>query len=280
MRPILALGEPGCEDPSITGGKAASLGRLFAEFSVPPGFCLTAATYAATGVSVALARLVADAYTALAVRCGEAEPAVAVRSSAIDEDGAQASFAGIYASYLNVRGVDAVLEAIGRCWASAADPRVAAYRASRGLATAGVGVLVQALVPADSSAVVFSANPATGTADEVVINANYGLGESIVGGAASPDMWILEQPGLTLVRFQPGAKEQMTVLVADGTREVAVPRTLRRRACLTGAQVQELGRLAVRLAAVIGRAVDFESAYRGEALYLLQCRPITTGRAR
>lgn len=281
MKEILWLDEPGCDDPAVVGGKAANLGRLSAVHQVPPGFCLTAAAHARWAGAAqepfpeALVRLVEAAYAALGARCGVDNPPVAVRSSAVDEDSANASFAGIFVTYLNVRGVDAVLRAIAGCWASATDPRVTAYREARGLSGAAVGVLVQELVPADAAAVAFSANPVTGAADEIVINANYGLGESVVGGMATPDTWILRKPELTTISFQLGAKEQMTIRTEEGTRDVAVLRTLRARPSLEPAQVQRLAQLALRLEEAMGWPVDVECAYRAEQLYLLQCRPVT-----
>jgi pyruvate,water dikinase len=284
MKEILWLDEPGCEDATVTGGKAANLARLCAVHPVPPGFCLSAAAHDRWAGSVdgpfpeELTRIVAAAYTALAERSGVETPVVAVRSSAVDEDGASASFAGIYITCLNVRGLDNVVRAIARCWASAHDPRVAAYRQRQGLSGAGVAVLVQELVIADSAAVVFSSNPMTGAADEILINANYGLGESVVGGMATPDTWVLRKPDLSQIRFQLGHKEQMTVLSPDGTREVPVLRTLRGRPSLADIQVRELGQLALRLEETMGWPVDIECAYKGDKLYLLQCRPVTTGK--
>jgi phosphoenolpyruvate synthase/pyruvate phosphate dikinase len=281
-REIVWLDEPGCDDAAVVGGKAANLARLMAIHLVPPGFCLSAAAHARWAGAARsafpedLTRLVEVAYAALGERRGGKDPAVAVRSSAIDEDGASASFAGIYTSLLNVRGLDGVLHAIAQCWASAEDPRVAAYRRGKGLSDAGIAVLVQALVAADCSAVVFSRNPTTGASDEIVINANWGLGESIVGGLATPDTWIVSKPALSTVRFILGAKETMTVLSGDGTREVPVLRTLRVRPSLTDPQVRELAALAVRLEDIMGWPVDLECAYQADQLYLLQCRPITT----
>jgi pyruvate,water dikinase len=283
MNEIIWLGDPSCDDPSVVGGKAANLGRLMATHPVPLGFCLTAAAHShwADGplepLPEAFTQLVTEAYAMLGARTGTVDPIVAVRSSAVDEDGALASFAGVYITCLNVRGAAKVLEAIRRCWDSARDPRVAAYRERQGLSAAGLGVLVQELVSADSSAVVFSKNPTTGATEELVINANYGLGESIVGGLATPDTWIVRKADLSPLRFQLGPKEKMTVVSAEGTREIAVLRTLRERPSLTPAQVQELAQLALRLEATMGWPVDIECAYRGTRLYLLQCRAITTG---
>ena len=280
MPEILRLDDPACTDPAVVGGKAANLGRLAHDFPVPAGFCLTAAAHArhaATGPAP-LTDILTAAYAALADRCGLADPPVAVRSSAVDEDGADASFAGMFLSLLNVRGADAVVAAVARCWAAAADPRVHAYRAEHGLTGGGLAVLVQLLVDADTAAVVFSVNPTNHAADELVINANWGLGESVVGGLATPDTWILRRPDMTPVRRQLGDKERMTVRTATGTHEVAVPRTMRARPCLSDAQVRELAELAVRLESTMGWPVDIECAYTDGGLRLLQCRPITTRR--
>lgn len=281
MGQVAWLGEAGSEDVATTGGKAANLARLAARYEVPPGFCLTVAAHAQWSSRVLAGErpaefvsLVSDAYTALSERCGAELPPVAVRSSAVDEDGADASFAGVFVSCLNIRGIEALLEAIARCWASAEDPRALEYRARQGLGTAGVGVLVQEMVAADAAAVVFSRNPAG--SDEVLINANYGIGESIVSGLASPDTWFLQRADLSVARFVVGQKATMTIYDgANGTREIAVLRTLRSRACLTPEQVDALGRLALALEDEMGWPVDLECAFRGGALWLLQCRPIT-----
>ena len=253
------------------GGKAASLSRLAAGHRVPPGFCLTAHDPGEDDVRAA----VAAAYRELGRRVGEEEPAVAVRSSAVDEDGAGASFAGQHDTFLNVCGADAVAEAIGRCRASALSERALAYRRSQGLDAAGtIAVLVQQLVPADVAAVVFSVDPRSGS-DDVVINASWGLGESIVGGTATPDVYTVGRDGLEIRSRVPGAKERMTVRTADGTREVPVPRLLRERLTLDDASVRSAAELALSLEAETGAPVDLECAFRAETLYLLQCRPVT-----
>ena len=218
---------------------------------------------------------IAAAYSELGRRAGEPEPAVAVRSSAIDEDGATASFAGQHDTYLNLTGADAVADAIERCRASARSDRALAYRSAQGLDAAGsIAVLVQQLVPADVAAVVFSIDPRTGS-DDVVINASWGLGESIVGGTTTPDMYTVARDGLSIRSRVIGAKERMTVRTADGTREVAVPRILRERLALDDASLRAAAELALSLEAETGAPVDLECAFRAGALYLLQCRPVT-----
>src|SRR5215210_8005025 len=165
------------------------------------------------------------------------------RPSALDEDGELASFAGQHETELNLVGAEAVLGAVARCWASGRNERVLAYRKQQGLNTEGVrlAVLVQQLVMADTSAVVFSANPISGNRDEVVVTASWGLGESVVSGTVTPDTWVVRKADLAVIEERTGAKERMTVAVTGGTREVAVPRLLRERASLSRAQVAELG---------------------------------------
>ena len=284
VRPaILRLGDPACGDPTQVGGKAAHLSRLAAEHRVPAGFCLTAAAYRPDHPPEAplpadLEAELAAAYEALSHSSGIPDVPVAVRSSALDEDGELASFAGQHETELNLVGIDAVLGAVTRTWASARNERALAYRRQQGLEIEEVriAVLVQQLVTADTSAVVFSANPITGNRDEVVVTASWGLGESVVSGTVTPDTWVVRKADLAVGEERIGAKERMTVAVPGGTREVAVPRLLRGRASLDGAQVAELAGLAVQLEEGMGRPVDIEAAFAGDLLYLLQSRPITT----
>jgi pyruvate,water dikinase len=290
---ILWLGTPQCDNPALVGGKTANLSRLAAREPVPPGFCLTTASYqrahesrrprtATGGSAVALpAALRAElvrAYAQLAARSGLAAPPVAVRSSAVDEDGGAASFAGQHETYLNVAGAGAVVDAVARCWESARSQRALAYRQHYGMGTQGapVAVLVQQLVVADVSAVVFSSDPVTGARDRIVINASWGLGESVVGGTVTPDTYTVRKSDLAVIGRQIAEKRQMTVAVPGGTAEVPVPRFLRNQPALDGDQIGMLAQLALELETTMGWAVDLECAYQDGQLHLLQCRPITT----
>jgi phosphoenolpyruvate synthase/pyruvate phosphate dikinase len=279
------LGCQECHDVSTVGGKAASLSRLAADYRVPAGFCLTTDGLArwdeghALGVPPGDVRdALADAYRELGERCGETEPRVAVRSSAVDEDGRAASFAGQYETFLNVSGFDGLVQAVGRCRASLRSPRVVEYRRRNGLPVDRIhlAVLVQHLVPSDVSAVMFTANPVSASRDEIVINASWGLGESIVGGTVTPDMVVVRKDDFTVVSHHVAEKRRMTIAIPGGTREADVPRFLRTRAALEEAQVLETARLGLSLEARHGWPVDVECAWHDGRLYLLQCRPITT----
>lgn len=282
---ILWLGEPACHDRALAGGKATNLSRLAATHCVPPGFCLAAPVFERARkdgseppeLPPSLHDELAPAYGELARRCGMSAPAVAVRSSAVDEDGAAASFAGQHESYLNVVGPEAVAGAVRRCRESAYAPRVVEYRRRHGLDFKDVrlAVLVQQFVVADVSAVVFSANPVSGSREEVVIETGWGLGESIVGGTVTPDTYVVRKENLAVISRRIAEKRRMTVPVPGGTREVETPRFLRTRPALDEEQATEMARLARALEEEMGRPVDVECAYEDGRLYLLQCRPIT-----
>ncbi len=274
---ILWLEQANCQQTLLVGGKAAQLSRLAATYPVPTGFCVTTDAFRARGVSETLRGSIANAYEELAEKCGIPNPPVAVRSSSVDEDGAAASFAGQFESYLNVIGAEAVLAAIEKCWETAVSERVLAYRQQQGL-TSGkpIAVLVQQLVMADVSSVVFSANPVSGNRQEIVINASWGLGESVVSGEVTPDTFTVHKSDLTILTRTIADKQQMTVPAESETRSVTVPRFLRQQSSLNDEQILEMSRLARQLESEMGWAVDIECAYHNDTLYLLQCRPITT----
>lgn len=278
MSTIRWLGDDDCHEEAIVGGKAASLSRLASLYSVPHGFAIPALPAVHSSLPDALVGAIGDAYRALGERCGEAEIAVAVRSSAISEDGAEASFAGQHDTYLNIRGADAVVDAVMRCAQSAASAEALAYRKQRGLPLDDLrsAVLVQELVPSDVSAVVFSANPVTGSSDEVVINSNWGLGESIVRGGTTPDTFVVSKHGLEVSQREIALKVRMTVMTDTGTTEVDVPAALQIKPSLDDAQIREMAQLAVVLERAVRHLVDVECAIARDVLYLLQCRPITT----
>jgi len=275
--PIRWLGEADCCDPAQVGGKAGNLSRLARIYPVPPGFCLTAdvlVQHRQADYRESLLR----AYAKLEDIVGQAEPGVAVRSSGIDEDGQSASFAGQYETFLNVQGPGAVLAAVERCLHSGFASRVLEYRLQNDLNSADnrLAVLVQQLVPADVSAVIFSANPINGRRDEIVITASWGLGESVVGGTVTPDTYIVRRSSEMSITAQISDKARMTVPTPTGTREVPVPRLLRKERTLTDAQLVEMAQMANALENEMGYAVDLECAWHRGKLFLLQCRPITT----
>jgi rifampicin phosphotransferase len=281
LRPlVLALGDPRAADPALVGPKAAHLSALAATHPVPPGFCLTAEAYRraerAGGMDAAVRAAVADAYARL-VGDVAPPPPVAVRSSALDEDGPASSFAGQHETILGVVGLDAVLAAIERTWASLHGDAALAYRRDHGLPADGLAlaVLVQRLVVADASGVAFSVDPVSGRRDRMVVNATWGLGESLVAGHVTPDGWTLDKADLHVVEARPADKVKMTVLDRDRTRELAVPSFLKGRPALTHADLDAVATLTRALEEHQGWPVDVEFAIADGALHLLQCRPVT-----
>jgi pyruvate,water dikinase len=275
---VLWLDDPECRDPARVGGKAATLARLTADYPVPPGFCLTTAALAGLSGEESLPSVLRDAlasaYQELGERCGTGSPAVAVRSSGVGEDSATASFAGQYESVPNVVGVPALVEAVERCLRSAHSARLRAYQPEA--ATGGrLAVLVQQMVAADVAAVAFSANPVSGDVDEIVVNATWGLGESLVGGRVTPDAWSVRKCDLAVLSQEVSEKAWMSVAALSGVRVVATPVERRQAPALTEAQVREIAGLARALEAREGGPVDIECAREGDRLFLLQCRPIT-----
>jgi pyruvate,water dikinase len=275
---LLWLGDPKSFDAGLVGGKAANLSRLARMYHrVPDGFSLPV-TLMDEAHPLDLRNEITAAISDLMTCHSLPDFIAAVRSSAVDEDGAIASFAGQHDTYLNIVGADAIIQAVIRCWESARSDHALDYRRQQGLSVERpqIAVLVQQLVAADVAAVVFSANPITGNRDEVMINASWGLGESIVGGTVTPDTFVVRKSDLEIVHHLIADKQRMTVSAPNGTNEVDVPRFLRNAAALSDEQVVEIAKLALTLELTMEHPVDVECAYAGGELYLLQCRPITT----
>jgi phosphoenolpyruvate synthase/pyruvate phosphate dikinase len=259
------------------GAKAAHLSRLARIHLVPPGFVITAVQMAGE-LPPRLEADVRQAYRDLVARTRFRDVPVAVRSSAIDEDSAGASFAGQHDTYLNVRGEDSVYAAVLRCLHSAESAGALTYREQHGLETdrPEIAVLVQQMIESDVSAVAFSANPISGDATEVMVTSAWGLGESVVGGTVTPDTYVIRRPAMRIGQRWLAEKEVMTVFAEGGTIEVGVPADLRAASSLTDSQIIDIARLAAKLERAMGWPADVECAYAYGELYLLQCRPITT----
>ena len=305
--------------PEVVGGKGASLARLArAGFRVPPGFDVTTGAYldfldggglrdellsamsvvdgsdaatfeaAATRIAelfaerpvpTATAAAIAGAYAALGV---DAPVPVAVRSSATVEDLPGLSAAGQHDTYLNVHGEAAVIDAVRRCWASVWSARAIGYRARHGISAGDVSiaVVVQRLVPAEAAGVMFTIDPVDGDRDKVVVSANWGLGESVVSGDVTPDVAVVDRASGTLVSYQLGGKEVMTVAVGAGTLETETPDDLRSTPVLSPDQAAELARVGLAIEKLHGEPVDVEWARADGELWVVQARPITAVAAR
>ncbi|OXM50410.1 phosphoenolpyruvate synthase [Amycolatopsis alba] len=302
-------------DAESAGGKGANLGQLItAGFSVPQGFVVLREAYLASldeaGVRGEIAELhekalasaespdqlsgLCDELRALVHRAGmpagvlaevidayhgigQSTP-IAVRSSATGEDGAEASFAGMNASFTNVWGDNTVRERIVDCWASLFSPRVIGYRAGRSFTgEPAIAVVVQRMIAADRSGVIFTADPRSGDRDRLVVEAVFGQGEAIVSGAVEPDTYLVAKEDLRLVSARVGSKTHKIIAeVGGGDVKVALPSQTAGRRVLDDATVLELARLATRIEDHYGTPQDIEFAMAGKEIWVVQSRPVTT----
>ncbi|MFL5894680.1 MAG: PEP/pyruvate-binding domain-containing protein, partial [Thermoleophilaceae bacterium] len=206
---------------------------------------------------------------------GSLAPPFAVRSSAVGEDGADASFAGQHITLLNVPSAAHVTDAVREVWWSANSDSAITYRQRKGqFVRPSVGVVVQALLDPDVAGVMFTENPING-ADERVIEASWGLGEAVVSGRVIPDHYRVARSGEVLERTC-GMKKFAIRRAADGgTVDEQLPAEDVERHCLSDAELAELNIMAARCEQLYGEGRDIEWAVAGGQLYLLQCRPVT-----
>jgi pyruvate, water dikinase len=257
-------------DECLFGGKAASLAAATrAGLPVPTGVALPFrfVDAVAAGDSESKHQLAAILRTLDA-------PLVA-RSSAVGEDSEQATFAGQYVTRLNLRSEPELIDAVLAIWDSAHSPSAFAYRERLRLPRdPKMAVVVQKLIDADTAGVLFSRNPITGS-DELVIEAAWGLGESVVAGLVTPDRFRLNRDGAAVERIAGLKDVAVRIDPGGGTREREVPDRLARMLCLNDRQLAALHALTLRCDEVFGGSHDLEWAFAGERLYLLQRRPLT-----
>ncbi len=306
-------------DADSFGGKSANLGDLIAGgVPVPSGFAVSADAFRLFVEDAGLAGMIAAAQARAggdveavaaaakaideamrfaplpdAVRTeigaryaaiGDGEPAVAVRSSAIGEDGDEATFAGQQESFLWVRGVEHVCDAVRDCWVSLYTPRAMSYRATHPAAggEAAMGVTVQLMVDAEVSGVLFTCNPVSGDPSMVAINASWGLGIGVVGGDVTPDDYLVSKVTGEVVRQTVSAKhvEYVPDKRGRGTVRLDVPPDRQAEPCLGDEEIAALVEAARRVERHFGTHQDVEWALaRGqqlpESLVVLQARPVT-----
>ena len=208
------------------------------------------------------------------------ERPVAVRSSATGEDTAEASFAGMNETFLNMSGASAVVDAVRRCWRSLYGSRTIYYRARNGLPQTAmdIAVVVQLQIASTRAGVMFTANPASGSLEEIVIEGSFGLGEAVVSGAVSPDRYLVEKATLAIRRREVHDKE-LAIESADGggTIERALTGQERKQPVLTDEEITAVAELGRRIEQHYREPQDTEWAFDPDgALWMLQSRPITT----
>lgn len=310
---VVWLDEAGDASGDLVGGKFSSLAEMAeAGFAVPAAFAVTTAAYrsfldandlaeragavggdltagaelrsaiAEAPLPAELAEAITAAYGQLCDHAGSADAPVAVRSSGVAEDLANASFAGQYDTFLWVIGVEAVLEHVRRCWTGLFGDAVLTYLPGGGVGDAAMAVVVQQLVQPRAAGVMFTLDPVTGDRSKIVIEAAWGLGESVVSGEVTPDRFRVDKVTLepvdrfisdkeTEVRFEPGS----------GVALVAVPEDRRSEPCLEDEHVAELARLAKLIEAHRGAPQDIEWAVDADGgVHILQVRPETVWSSR
>ncbi|RMG22967.1 MAG: phosphoenolpyruvate synthase [Armatimonadetes bacterium] len=325
-RPVVVfLNEVGSDDLHLVGGKGANLGELIRlGVPVPPGFCVTTAAFwrfvgsvvtmediydtlsrlneehldeirsvSERARSVLLDSPISEDVASEILRAwqetGE-DYAYAVRSSATAEDLPDASFAGQQESFLNVRGETALLEAVRKCWASLFTDRAILYRIRNRFdhRKVGLSVVVQRMVFATKSGILFTADPVTGHRHTVTINASFGLGEALVGGIVNPDVYHVDKRTRAVTHLEISDKERATVPSPDGgVRQVSLPPQKRTVRVLNDEEIASLVDLGIRIEDHFGAPQDIEWAIAVERPadagagddakpYILQARPITS----
>ena len=236
---------------------------------LPPGIALAGSLVeeVASGEESAIREVVQSA--------AELPRPLAVRSSAVDEDGANASFAGQHLTLLNVRTPEELGEAVREIWWSANSDSAITYRQRVGLFhRPSVGVVVQSLLDPEVAGVMFTQNPING-ADERLIEASWGLGEAVVAAQVIPDMFRIARSGEILERRAGLKKIAIRSKPEGGTFEEQLAPELTEQLCLDDGHLAQLHELAGRCEEVYGPGRDIEWAIAGGELYLLQCRAIT-----
>ena len=317
MDAVVWLEEVGKNDLSIVGGKGASLGEMInIGVPVPGGFAVTAQAFRdflnRTGIGKKLfealkvdvnqetelhraeetaKKLIMEAkvpkdieqaiksrYEELCKREGE-QVYVAVRSSATAEDLPDASFAGQQETYLNTRGAEDVFNAVRKCWASLYGARAIFYRVEQGFEhdKVNLSAIVQKMVDSEKSGVMFSSQPSTGEA-QVVVEAAFGLGESVVSGSVSPDNYVVDRKTKNIVNRYIASKEIMIIRdpKTHKTVTVKVPAKKKEATVLTDNEIVELAKYAEILENHYGIPQDIEWGVEKNKIYILQSRPITT----
>ena len=313
---LIPFSDPQGTDHSLVGGKASSLGRLTAAgFDIPSGITINTHGYsyflrhnqideviasailaidfsnvndleqktALIRASIDKGKIPSDLESAIrmAYQSLGDNVYVAVRSSGTAEDLADASFAGLHDTYLDVRGEDELLEAVKNCWASLWTARCTAYRQNGGYdhQASLLAVTIQEMVKSETAGVLFTGNPLNARSDHFVINASWGLGEGVVSGILTPDEFIFDRKSLKIKSKILGSKEWEIVSDPDrssGTAKLSVSEARRSEFCIDDTQVADLAVLGEKVMNYYGGLPqDIEWAYAKGRLYLLQSRNIT-----
>ncbi|MEM4589851.1 MAG: phosphoenolpyruvate synthase [Candidatus Micrarchaeia archaeon] len=303
---------------SIAGGKGANLGEMIsAGFPIPPGFVVSADSYyeyikkygidkliietlenldvedtaklndASKKISNAIlsyempeeiANQIIEAYSQLKNRTGSKIEYVAVRSSATAEDVPSASFAGQQASFLNIYGDQALIDAVKRCWASLFTPRAIYYRVRQGFehSKVKIAVVVQHMVQSEKSGVFFTVDPVSQDPNKMVIEAAFGLGETVVSGAVTPDTYIINKSTLDIIHKHIAKQEWMLIKSENANVKLGIKVEYQNMQKLEDEKIIELAKIGREIEKHYKWPQDIEWASEGGKLFIVQSRPITT----
>ena len=315
---VKVFGEMTKEDIQEAGGKAANLGELTQNgFNVPPGFCVTSQSLFyhmdQNGLQPQIDEIVAsldyEDYGGMEEKTSQIrdlitnatipkdlfqeiretieelntpeESFVAVRSSVAVKDSSISSFPGMMDTYHYLKGEEEIVEHIRMCWGSLWTSRAAVSRHHKGVDhhLGLIAPIVQKMVHSEVAGVLFTANPITSSRDEIVIEANWGLGESVVSGKSMNDFFVLDKSPLQLKDKKISKKTLMISFDEDrghGRKEMAVAPDMMDAPTLNNQQVEELGEIGLRIEEVFAFPQDIEWAYHKGELFILQSRNIRT----
>ncbi|MBR9692690.1 hypothetical protein GOV07_02030 [Candidatus Woesearchaeota archaeon] len=293
----------------VVGGKGANLGEMYAKFAIPEGFCITIHAYEEfvagikDGIHKRLADLDVEKTEDLQKVSEEIQELikntpipkriiedikehhekvvgfVAVRSSATAEDLPTASFAGQQDTYLNIKGSDAVVEAVRDCWSSLFNARAIYYRVKNNFKheEVSISVVVQEMVDAAIAGVAFTVNPINQDHNQMVIEGAFGLGETVVSGSITPDTHMVQKEPLKILETHVGTQKFALFQDEKGNKKVEFTDEEGSKRKLTDEQVLEVAREVIKIEAHYAKPQDIEWAFdKDSKLHILQSRPITT----
>ena len=308
---ILDFNEIKKEDVLIVGGKGANLGEMTsAKINVPSGFVITADAYRdflkVNGIDILIENGIKKSVEDERKLLNEAEhfrgkiksgkfpeqlenairekyfnlgnnTRVAVRSSATAEDLPDASFAGQQETYLNVQGIESVLNGVRNCYVSLWGNRAVSYRFHQGYdqTSVSIAVVIQEMIESEKSGVLFTVNPVNKKENEMQINASFGLGESVVSGRVTADSYIIDKSG-NIIEVNIGSKETQIIYGDKETVEVSVNSDKRKTRALNDREILELMKCGLEIEKHYGMPMDIEWDIKNDIVYILQARAITT----
>lgn len=308
---ILDFNEIKKEDVLVAGGKGANLGEMTsAKINVPSGFVITADAYRdflkVNAIDILIENGIKKSVDDERKLLNEAEhfrgkiksgkfpeqlenairekyfnlgnnTRVAVRSSATAEDLPDASFAGQQETYLNVQGIESVLNGVRNCYASLWGNRAVSYRFHQGYdqTSVSIAVVIQEMIESEKSGVLFTVNPVNKKENEMQINASFGLGESVVSGRVTADSYIIDKSG-NIIEVNIGSKETQIIYGDKETVEVLVNADKRKTRALNDREILELMKCGLEIEKHYGMPMDIEWAIKNDIVYILQARAITT----